>query len=187
MHKDTTDSIREVPSAETGICGLEYQTNETTTNEPMIGGHDTVRIGNDRSNPRSMSEIQGPTTGITATAARLNTQGSRFVDTMNDATIHPWNGTAPGRTPVLISEADAFLIMHLWELYPGLGRPLGIMVRTLREHHIPSGTLEDSSWSGLPDVELCPRLLAIIRKEIKVMRRIAREVEMEVRGEKPLD
>jgi hypothetical protein len=57
------------------------------------------------------------------------------------------------------------------------------MVRTLREHHITSDTLEDSYWPGLLDVELCPRLLAIIRKEIKVMRRIAREVEREVRGE----
>jgi hypothetical protein len=79
------------------------------------------------------------------------------------------NETAPGSPAVLISEGDAFLIMHLWELYPGLGHQLSHVVRTLRRYAITPEQLEEGSWRANGASGLCPRLLSIVRTEVRIM------------------
>jgi predicted amidohydrolase YtcJ len=81
---------------------------------------------------------------------------------------------------VLISEGDAFLIMHMWELYPGLGHQLSKVVRTLRAHGITAHHLEAGSWHNLEDLEVLPALVEIVTRELRVMRAVAEEVELEV-------
>jgi hypothetical protein len=80
---------------------------------------------------------------------------------------------------VLISEGDAFLIMHLWELYPGLGCELSSVVRTLRQQGVTADMLDDGSWPVMGEWGLCPRLVAIVGTEVGFMRRITLEMELE--------
>jgi hypothetical protein len=86
---------------------------------------------------------------------------------------------------VLISEGDAFLIMHLWELYPGLGRELSDAVRAFRKYQVTPARLHDGSWSELCTVHVCPRIVAIVDQEIRRMEGIADELEEERRPTKP--
>jgi hypothetical protein len=86
---------------------------------------------------------------------------------------------APGHSPVLISEGDAFLIMHLWELYPGLGHQLSRVVRTFRAHGITGHHLEDGSWHNHQEVGVLPALVEIVTRELRVMRAVAEGVELE--------
>jgi hypothetical protein len=87
---------------------------------------------------------------------------------------------APGHPAVLISEGDAFLIMHLWELYPGLGHQLSQVVRALRAHGITAHHLEVGSWHILEELEVLPALVEIVTREIEVMRAVAEDVALEV-------
>jgi hypothetical protein len=86
---------------------------------------------------------------------------------------------------VLISEGDAFLIMHLWELFPGLGRELSDAVRAFRKYQVTPAMLQDGSWSELCRVQVCPRIVAIVAQEIRRMEGIADELEEERRPAKP--
>jgi hypothetical protein len=92
---------------------------------------------------------------------------------------------APGSPAVLISEGDAFLIMHLWELYPGLGRELSDAVRAFRKYQVTPAMLHDGSWSELCRVQVCPRIVAIVAQEIRRMEGIADALEAERSPTKP--
>jgi hypothetical protein len=81
---------------------------------------------------------------------------------------------------VLISEGDTFLIMHLWELYPGLGGQLSNTVRRFRQHGVTPDMLEDMSSDAFVDWGMSPRLVAIVRTEVQFMREITAQIEQEV-------
>jgi hypothetical protein len=84
---------------------------------------------------------------------------------------------------VLISEGDAFLVMHLWELYPALGQQLGTVVRTLRRYGVSPEHLENGSWTTVVQQTICPRLVHIVTTEITVFRRVRDEVESAMQHE----
>jgi hypothetical protein len=82
---------------------------------------------------------------------------------------------------VPISEGDAFLIMHLWERYPGLGRELSHAVRTFRDCGVTPTMINDGSWSILCGSVLSLPIVKIIAAEINYMRSITEEQELEIR------
>jgi hypothetical protein len=79
---------------------------------------------------------------------------------------------------VLISEGDAFLIMHLWELYPGLGRELSHVVRTLRTCAVTPDMLNDGTWRIMCGARLSPRLVNLVTTEVNFMRAIGEDIEL---------
>jgi hypothetical protein len=82
---------------------------------------------------------------------------------------------------VLISEGDAFLIMHLWELYPGLGRELSHAVRTFRDCGVTPNMINDGSWGILCGSVLSQRIVNLLAVEINYMRGITEELELAIR------
>jgi hypothetical protein len=82
---------------------------------------------------------------------------------------------------VLISEGDAFLIMHLWELYPGLGRELSYAVRTFRDCGVTPNMINDGSWGILCGSVLSQRIVNLVAEEINYMRGITEELELAIR------
>jgi hypothetical protein len=82
---------------------------------------------------------------------------------------------------VLISEGDAFLIMHLWELYPGLGRELGHAVRTFGDRGVTPNMINDGSWRTLCGSVLSSRIVNLVSREINLMRGITEELELAIR------
>jgi hypothetical protein len=87
---------------------------------------------------------------------------------------------APGGPTVLISEGYALLIMHLWELYPGLGLELSQAVRTLRAHGVSKHHLEAGTWHDMLKEAVHPRLIEIITTEIGVMAKVTQEIQLQV-------
>jgi hypothetical protein len=81
---------------------------------------------------------------------------------------------------MLISEGDAFLTMHLWELYQGLGQQVSDAVRSFRRFGVTAHRLNDGSWRELVcEGEFCPQIVDIITTEIGVMSGITEEIELE--------
>jgi hypothetical protein len=82
---------------------------------------------------------------------------------------------------VPISEGDAFLIMHLWELYPGLGRELSHAVRTFRDCGVTPNMINDGSWQVLCGSVLSLRAVNLVARELNYMRGITEELELAMR------
>jgi hypothetical protein len=81
---------------------------------------------------------------------------------------------------VQLGAGDAYLIMHLWELFPALGAELSTAVHSFRKYGVTLENIEDGSWTALCGLKIAPLVVKIVKKEAQLMRRITDELEQEL-------
>jgi hypothetical protein len=93
---------------------------------------------------------------------------------------YQWTQTIRRDHALPLTEGEVYLIMHLWELYPGLGHQLSEAVRTFRGWDMRPAHLARNTWSEMCGGEIAAFLAHIILETIRTFQRITAELEHEL-------